>query len=203
MREEIYSEVCKPMRWALIATCIALPGLLNRADAQVAPSVGTFVQITGPALANPGEHLSFCFQKVEFKYTSQNPVDVGHSLVKGEPGTATLRIVDAVTGAEKARKDITLPVEGSPALPPDPCVKYVVPAVSASSFTTSILSPTPAASAPAIYIGVVSVSSQTLPPGVAPVSSLDIFTPIFGIPTNIRHVSNGPTCPPGEYPCVY
>jgi hypothetical protein len=191
------------MRWALIATCIALPGLLDRAYAQVAPGVGTLVQITGPALANPGEHLSFCFQRVEFKYTSTNPVDVGHSLVKDQPGTATLRIVDAVTGAEKAKKDIALPVEGSPALPSDPCVEYVVPVVSTSSVVTSILSPAPAASAPAIYIGVVSVSSQPLPPGVAPVSSLDIFTPIFGIPANIRHVPNGPTCPPGEYPCVY
>lgn len=122
-------------------------------------------------------------------------------LIEQKPSAATLRIVDARTGAEKAKKDIMLPVDGSPALPPDPCVEFVVPAVTASPGTTSIFPP--GATAPAIYIGVVSVSSEPVPPGVSVVSSLDIFLPVFGIATNIRHVVPSVTCPPGEFPCVY
>ena len=195
---EIRSRIYKLMRWASVASSIAIPGLLNHSAAQVV--TGTLVQVTGPALASPGEHISFCFQSIKYNYTPQNPpqspVDVGHSLVVGGPVIATLRILDGVTGSVKASKDVSFPVAGSPALPSDPCVEFAVPVTSVSS-AAAIATP------PSIYIGVVSVSSQPLPPGAAPNSSFDIFTPIFGIPTNIRHIVPGPTCPPGEYPCVY
>jgi hypothetical protein len=122
-------------------------------------------------------------------------------LEKAKPSTATLRILDAITGAEKVKKDVSFPVEGSPALPSDPCVEYVIPTVS-STTAALIAAPAPAI-APAVYIGVVSVSSEPVPPGVAPVSSLDIFTPIFGVPANIRHIVPSVTCPPSDTPCVY
>jgi hypothetical protein len=207
--EENRAKPCGPVVWALVIASFTIPGLLKTAAAQVGPPTDTFVQVIGPAQASPGEHLSFCFQRVKYKYTPQNPsqgpVDVGHALSKDKPDTATLRILDGITGAEKAKKDITFPVEGSPALPSDPCVEFVVPVVAASSTATAIIFPPPVAAAPMIFIGVVSVSSEPvppLPPGVTQLSSLDIYVPVFGIPTNVRHVATSATCPSSGSPCV-
>lgn len=190
---------------AFVAVSIVSLGLIGRAAAQVAPdpppTTGTLVQIAGPASGYPNEHVVFCFTKVKPRYTPENPVDVGHSQVPEKPDSATLVIIDAFTGAEKAKKQITLPVAGSPALPSDPCVEYVVPASVASS-TIGFVEVTAIAS-PQMLIGVVSVSSEPVPPA-AVTSSLEIFTPgPFGIPLNIRHIPPIVTCPSGETPCVY
>ncbi len=191
---EIHSRICERIR-AFLAFAIAIPALLNHAAAQVATN--TFVQVTGPALAFPGEQISFCFQQIKFNYTAQspqNPADVGHSQVPEKPQTATLRLLDAITGIVVAQKDVTFPVAGSPALPSDPCVDYTIPATADTGAV---------ADRHKDWIGVVSISGQPLPPGAAPNSSFDIFTPVFGFPTNVRHIAPGPTCPTSSAPCVY
>ena len=207
--EEKRPKPGRPVVWALMIASFTIPGLLKTVAAQVGPPTDTFVQVIGPALASPGEHVSFCFQRIKYNYTPQNPsqspVSVGHSLAKDKPDTATLRILDGVTGAEKAKKDVTFPVEGSPALPSDPCVEFVVPALAASPTGTAIVFP-PVPAAPMIFIGVVSVSSEPvppLPPGVTQLSSLDIYLPVFGIPTDLRHVATSATCPSSGSPCVF
>jgi len=189
----------KRMRLALIASSIVIPGLLDRAVAQPVPALSTFVQVTGPASGYPQEHIALCYSKIEWKTLPQTPGNpvVGTSL--GSPGTLTLQILDAGTGAEKAKKQIGLPV--TTALPPDPCLEYVIPA----AVTTSVIGfeVGAAAASPPVYIGVVSLNPQPLPPA-AVISSLEVFTPgPNGIPTNIRHIPPAVTCPAGESPCVY
>jgi hypothetical protein len=126
---------------------------------------------------------------------------VGHSLSKEKPATATLRILDGVNGQEKAKKSVTFPVSGSPALPSDPCLLYPIPltAAAAPTATTAAI-----AASPSIYIGVVSfdISAQPLPPGAAPSASFDIFTPIFGFPAIVRHIHKDWVCLPAD-PCAF
>jgi hypothetical protein len=206
MPEEALSKLCKPIVRAFIACSITILGTLEPAAAQEVSSVSTIVQITGPASASPGEHVSFCYQSVKYNYTpqnpSQNPVEVGHSFAKDKPASATLRILDGITGEEKAKKQIMLPVSGSPALPSDPCVEFVVPALTSSLITSTSIA-APGATAHAIFLGVVSVSSEPVPPGAAPVSSLEVFLPVFGVPTNVRHVATSVTCPSADRACVF
>jgi len=186
---------------AVIAAIAFVCGQPERASAQVAPNPNTLVQISGPALGLPGETLQICYQRVQPTYVPQNPVDVGHSQAKERPDAVTLLILDAVTGAQKARKDFTLPVPGSPALPSDPCVTYPIPAVTATAtIGTTVITPP---GAPPIYLGVVSVSSTLLPTS-ADISSLEIYTPgSNGTPTNIRHITPAATCQSGLLPCAY
>jgi hypothetical protein len=194
-------------RLGLIASIIVAPGLLGHAMAQVAalPNV-TLVQITGPGSAYPTEHLSLCYSKLDYPYTPEDPGGTEEgSFVPKEKATVTLRIVDITTGAEKV-KNVILLTPGI--LPSDPCVEFVVPAVtttSTSSVDASIESAATTvapASTPA-YVGVVSVSSQPLPPS-AVTSSLQIFTPgVNGLPTNVRFIPPAVTCPANDYPCAY
>jgi hypothetical protein len=182
--------------WLAVVASSIVPGLVDRAVAQPISALTT-TQITGPALANLGDHLIVCmnFSKVNFRYTSQ----------------VQMQILNSVTGAVLTQKQFTVQPAGSTALPPDPCLEYVIPA----AVTTSTIGSEAAAPAVRpIYIGLVSlnpqplppdtaVSSQPLPPGTV-ISSLHVFTPgLFGVPTNIRYIPPVVTCPPGEEPCVY
>jgi hypothetical protein len=204
------------VRLALIAPSMLVTALLPRAVAQVAlPDI--FVQVTSAGLGYPGETVSFCFSTVRVSYNSQNQTetDVGYSLDKQKPGVATLQIINADTHSKVAEKDVTLPPPGSPELPSDPCVQYNIPlAVTSSSLICASCPPASSASA---YIGLVSVSSEPVPPTtgsaevssepvppVSVVSSLEIFTlGTNGFPQNVRHISSSSTCPSLQGPCLY
>jgi hypothetical protein len=190
------------IRLALIASSILVPGLLDRALAQIVLPEVTLVQVSGPGSAYPTEHLSFCYSKLDYPYTPENAGGTEEgSFAPKRKATVTLRIVDITTGVEKVKK-VILVTPG--ALPPDPCVEYIVPAVTSTSTASSIGSAAAAtpASTPA-YIGVVSISSGLIPPS-AVTSSLQIFTPSAnGLPTNVRFIPPAVTCPADGYPCAY
>jgi hypothetical protein len=183
------------IRLALIASSMIVPGLVGRGAAQIAlPSI-TFVQVSGPGSAYPTEHLSFCYTRLDYPYTPEDPGGSEEgAFVPRAKATVTLRIVDATTGAEKAKKVLAV-TPG--ALPSDPCVEFVVPAVVS---TASVIASVAPASTP-VYIGVVSVSSQPLPPSAVS-SSLQIFAVgQNGLPTNVRVIPPAVTCPANDFPC--
>jgi hypothetical protein len=182
---------------ALIAAGVIVPGPVARGVAQIALPEATLVQISGPGSAYPTEHISLCYEKVDYPYTPENPGGSEEgSFVARKKATVTLRIIEAHTGMVRAKKVIAV-TPG--ALPSDPCVEYVVPTiVSTASLTASAL-PT---STPT-YIGVVSISGQPLPPSVV-TSSLQIFTlGQNGLPANGRFIPPTVTCPANDYPCAY
>ena len=186
------------IRLALIASSVICPGLLDRAMAQIAVPNATLVQVTGPAFAFPNEHLSLCFAKLDYPYTPEDPggATEGSSFIARKKATVTLRIIDSTTGTEKVKKVVTVT---PPALPSDPCVEFVVPAVTTTS--TSVTTAAVITTSP-VYIGVVSVSSEPVPPSAVS-SSLQIFTPtLTGTPANFRVIPTAVTCPYNEY-CAY
>jgi hypothetical protein len=186
------------IRLTVIAASIIVPGPVARAVAQVAVPEPIFVQLSGPGSAHPTEHVSFCYQKVDYPYTPENRGDNEEgAFVARKKATVTLRIIEAHTGIVRAKKVIAV-TPG--ALPSDPCVEYVVPAVASIA---SLIGAVPPAATPASYIGVVSVSGQPLPPSVV-TSSLQIFTlGQNGLPSNVRIIPPVVTCPANDYPCVY
>ena len=190
------------IRLALIIACIAVCALHDRAAAQIALPTFTLVQISGPAQAYPTEQLSLCYSSLDYPYVPENSggssESGGGSFSPKKAKTVTLRIVDAGSHSEVAKKVISV-TPG--ALPSDPCLEYVVPAATTTSTGLSAASIT-LPSTPA-YIGVVSVSSQPLPPSAVS-SSLQIFAlGANGLPVNPRIVPPSVTCPADEYPCSY
>jgi hypothetical protein len=186
----------KRISLALIASSMVVPGLLDRAVAQPVPALTT-TQISGPALAVSGEHLLFCMDGHHIMPSEATTATL--QIVSSISTTATLQIVNSITGGVVAQKILSL-VSGA-ALPPDPCVEFVVPApiVTFSSASTTAVGLTASRS---LYTGVISLNPQPLPRGL--LTSLQVFTPGFGgIPFNVRYVPPSVTCPPGEEPCVY
>jgi len=165
---------------------------LPLASAQVATP--SFRMASGPALIAPGEHLLLCAGNL-----------------RSQAITVTLEILQAVTGTVVAGMSVTLPPITGPtpvALPGDPCIEF------SSSITSAPSSASPAAlpAAPGLplYIGLVSVSSESAPPSTAClngnhfignlVASLQAFTPAASassteIPIAIRYIPVIPSDP--------
>ena len=192
------------VRLALIVASIAFCGLLDRAVAQVVIPNVTLVQISGPGHAYPTEILSLCYAKLDYPYTPENrgsSESGGESFAPKKAAKVTLRIVEMTTGTEVA-KNVIFVAPG--ALPADPCAEYVVPAATTTSTARSNGSAvTVPASTPA-YIGIVSVSSEPVPPS-AVTSSFQIYTlGADGLPVSPRVIPPSVTCPADDFvPCSY
>jgi len=207
-RPHTQAKGCRLLPWrnqirlALIAASVTVCVFQGRAVAQVALPTFTLVQVSGPAQAYPTEQISLCYSALDYPYVPENSggssESGGGSFSPKKAKTVTLRIVDAGSHSEVAKKVISV---APGALPGDPCLEYVVPAATTTSSGLSAISVTlPATPA---YIGVVSVSSQPLPPSAVS-SSLQIFTlGPNGLPVNPRIVPPSVTCPADQYPCSY
>jgi hypothetical protein len=196
------------VRLVLIAATATVFALNERAAAQIALPTVTLVQVAGPGNGYPTEQVSFCFSKIDWKYTPENngPSESGESFfLPKKKANVMLRIIDESTGHEVAKKSIAI-TPG--ALPSDPCVRFVVPAITPTSTALASLSiGVEAIGVPAVlstpYIGVVSVSSQPVPPSIV-TSSLEIFSlGANGLPVNPRVIPSSVTCPADEFPCSY
>jgi len=197
-----------PVRLALIAAIVTVCASHERAAAQIALPTVTLVQVAGPGNAYPTEQVSFCFSKIDWKYTPENngPSESGEGFfLPKKNANVTLRIIDESTGHEVAKKTMAI-TPG--ALPSDPCVRFVVPAITSSSaaFASSSIG-VEAVGVPTVlstpYIGVVSVSSEPVPPSIV-ISSLEIFSlGANGLPVNPRVIPSSVTCPADEFPCSY
>src|SRR5215472_4012167 len=122
-----------PVRLALIAAIVTVCASHERAAAQIALPTVTLVQVAGPGNAYPTEQVSFCFSKIDWKYTPENngPSESGEGFfLPKKNANVTLRIIDESTGHEVAKKSMAI-TPG--ALPSDPCVRFVVPAITSSS----------------------------------------------------------------------
>ncbi len=161
-------------RLPLIVFCAIVAASAPGAFAQnTSPAIPLTVSYaTGPALVAPGEQILNC---------------VGLTApYSGKTFTATLQIVDAITGGVAASRTIAIgPPSTAPTIsadaeePPDPCI----------TFQNST-------SQRALYIARVALNPQPLPPGIVAFSA-HVFSGLVTTPANIRYI---PYLPPD--PCI-
>jgi hypothetical protein len=160
--------------------------LSPRALAQTDHPVRTLTSSSAPLLAVGGEKLLFCAANNLPAVQTPPPSVAAASPAANTTLTVTLQILNGVTGAVVAQKQVALPPLGA-FEPPDPCITFdVAPA----SFTPST----------SLFVARILLNPQPLPPGRCRAdsltASLQVFTPdATGNPTDIRTLAFTPPDP--------
>lgn len=174
---------------ALLAVC-ALTGSSKRSFAQ-GPAAPVLTRSSGPILAGGGEIILLCAANNQPTATTTAPATA--ALTSPPAGTvmnATLEVLNGITGAILAQRQVSLPPLGSNFTPPDPCLAFSVPPPSLVPSTN-------------LFVIRVALNPQPLPPGICARHTfsvaLQVYTPdSSGNPSNIRSISFEP-----PDPCIF
>ncbi len=174
----------KKQTWfSFVGSCLFVTVLPLGALAQVVtPPTAAVYGVSGPVIMATTEHVSLC----SWSLAAINPSSYG-------PVTVTEEILDGVSGAVLAKKEITLPPVSATPVALDPCLEYA-PLLTPVAGTAAVTTAPPGK----LIVGVVLMAPQVscstclspiaLPP--APVAaSLNVYTLASAtMPANIRTI---------------